>query len=201
MTPKNINPAELAGYEVVVAVCGGIAAYKVCHVVSSLVQRGAGVTVAMTDSATHFVGPATFQALTGRRVLRDLFDAAGAYDPQHIRLTRGADLFLIAPATANIIGKIANGICDDLVSTMVAAAGDRVMLAPAMNDVMWAHQPIQDNIAKLRTLGYAIVGPAEGWLACRSIGPGRMSESDDILSAAVDALRSARPRGASVPAS
>ena len=112
---------DLNQYETIVAVCGGIAAYKVCHVVSALAQRGAGVTVAMTQAATRFVGPLTFEALSARKVLRSLYSSSHAHDPQHVRLTKSADLFLIAPATANILAKIAHGICDELVSTMVAA--------------------------------------------------------------------------------
>lgn len=186
--------SDLKDYEVVVAVCGGIAAYKVCTVVSRLVQRGAGVTVAMTESATRFVGVATFQALTAREVLTNLFSASEAHDPQHIRLTERADLFLIAPATANIIGKIAGGICDDLVSTMVVAAACPVILAPAMNDTMWAHPAVRANVARLDTFGYTAVGPAEGWLACRSVGPGRMAEPEEILDSVIALLRSSPPK-------
>jgi len=188
--------ADLRDYEVVVAVCGGIAAYKVCTVVSRLVQRGAGVTVAMTESAKRFVGPTTFQALSGRVVLDHLFSAADAHDPQHIGLTNRADLFLIAPATANIIGKIAGGICDDLVSTMVVAAACPILLAPAMNDAMWSHPAVRENVAKLKTFGYGIVGPGEGWLACRSVGPGRMAEPEEIIDTVVTRLKSAAPKKA-----
>ena len=184
---------DLAGYQVVVALTGGIACYKVCHVVSALVQRGAGVTAAMTDSATKLLGANTLQALTGRAVLTSLWSTEYAYDPQHIRLTREADLFIIAPATANIIGKLANGICDDLVSTIAIAADCPVLLAPAMNDRMWAHPAVQANVVRLREFGYHLVGPAEGWLACRSAGPGRMVESEEILTAA-GKLLSATPR-------
>ncbi len=184
------DPAELAGREALVAVCGGISAYKVCHVVSSLVQRGAGVTVAMTESATRFVGSTTFAALSGRRVLTGLWEESDAGDPQHIRLMRAADIVLIAPATANMIGKIANGICDDLISTMVTAASCPVMLAPAMNDIMWAHPPVQANVQELRDFGYELIGPAEGWLACRSVGPGRMVESGELLDVVAARLKS-----------
>lgn len=179
----NSDGDDLAGREVIIAVCGGIAAYKVCSVVSALVQRGAGVTVAMTEAATRFVGPATFQALSGRAVLTSLWSGPDPADPQHIRLTRNADLLVIAPATANIIGKIANGICDDLVSTMVAASSVPVLLAPAMNDAMWAHPAVKSNANRLREFGYEFIGPAEGWLACRSVGPGRMVESEALLEA------------------
>ena len=186
--------ADLKDYEVVVAVCGGISAYKVCTVVSGLVQRGAGVTVAMTESATRFVGPMTFQALTAREVLTSLFSAADADDPQHIGLTDQADLFLIAPATANIIGKMAGGICDDLVSTMAVAASCPILLAPAMNNSMWAHPAVRANVAKLDTFGCDMVGPTEGWLACRSVGPGRMAEPEDILGTVVARLQASPPK-------
>ncbi len=165
----------------IVAVSGGIAAYKACSVVSSLVQDGAEVTVAMTESATQFVGTATFQGLSGRAVLTSLWTTEHAHDPQHIRLTRDCDLFLIAPATANIIGKLANGICDDVVTTMAVAATCPMLLAPAMNDAMWNHPAVRGNVARLTEFGYAMVGPDEGWLACRSVGPGRMSDPDEII--------------------
>jgi len=175
---------------VVVAVCGGIAAYKVCSVVSALVQRGAGVTVAMTKAATRFVGPLTFQSLTGRQVFRSLWSAGSCYDPQHIRLTERADLFLIAPATANIIGKIAAGIADDLVSTLVMTADSPVLLAPTMNSRMWQNPIVQANVRRLREAGYQFVEPESGWLACRTVGPGRMAEPETILAAVIDRLKS-----------
>ncbi|MEE9294770.1 MAG: flavoprotein [Phycisphaerae bacterium] len=190
----NPESSDLTGYEVIVAVCGGIAAYKVCHVVSALVQCGAGVTVAMTAAGTRFVGTMTFQALSARQVLTSLWSGADAYDPQHIRLTTKADLFLIAPATANMIGKIAGGVCDDLVSTMVAAARCPVMLAPAMNDTMWAHGPIQANVEKLKEMGYMLIGPVSGWLACRSVGTGRLAEPQEIIGAVVKKLISSPPK-------
>lgn len=174
-------PANLVGYEVLVAVCGGIAAYKVCEVVSALVQRGVGVTVAMTRAARKFVGVATFQALTGRRVLTSLWNANDPADPQHITMTGDADLMLIAPATANIIGKIAAGIADDAVTTLVVSTASPVLLAPSMNDRMWNHPIVQRNVATLKDLGFQWVGPSEGWLACRSVGPGRMAEPAEIL--------------------
>jgi len=196
MSSKAAGPpqADLADYEVVVAVTGGIAAYKTCHVVSALIQRGVGVTAAMTESAAKLLGPNTLQALTGRAVLTSLWSTEYACDPQHIRLTREADLFIIAPATANIIGKLANGICDDLVSTMGIAAHCPMLLAPAMNDRMWAHPAVRANVARLKEFGYALIGPAEGWLACRTEGPGRMVEPEEILAAAVKQLQTAPPR-------
>ncbi len=187
---------DLADYEILVGVCGGIAAYKVCDVVSKLVQRGAGVTVAMTASARHFVGPMTFQALTGRDVLTDVWASEKPGDVQHIALTAAADLVLIAPATANIIGKIASGIADDLVTTLVISAASPVILAPAMNERMWKNPIVQENVAKLTHLGYAFVGPAEGWLACRTIGEGRMAEASDILETVIAKAKSQSPKHA-----
>lgn len=180
---------ELDGYEILVGVCGGIAAYKVCEVVSRLVQRGVGVTVAMTKAARKFVGPTTFQALTGRRVLTNLWHADQAADMRHIAITGTADLMLVAPATANIIGKIANGIADDLVSTLVIGAASSVVLAPAMNERMWNNPVVQRNVSALAERGYRMVGPGEGWLACRSVGPGRMAEPDEIVDAIVPMLQ------------
>ncbi|MCB9851126.1 MAG: phosphopantothenoylcysteine decarboxylase [Phycisphaerales bacterium] len=180
---------DLAGYEVVVGICGGIAAYKVCSVVSALVQRGCGVTCVMTRSATRFVTPLTFEALSGRKALRSLWRPDYAYDPQHIRLTDNADLFLIAPATANIIAKAACGLADDLLSTLLTAVGCPVIVAPAMNDRMWANRVVQANVSRLRELDFEIVGPGEGWLACRSRGAGRMEEADVLVDAVVKRLK------------
>jgi phosphopantothenoylcysteine synthetase/decarboxylase len=135
----------------------------------------------MTRSAKKFVGPTTFQALTGRAVLTSLWSAADPDDVQHIALTGAADLVLIAPATANIIGKIAAGIADDVVTTLVISAASPVVLAPAMNDRMWANPVVQENVSKLKRYGFTTIGPGEGWLACRSIGPGRMAETSEIL--------------------
>ena len=200
MTNRPDTPAttDLSAYEVLVCVCGGIAAYKVCEVVSTLVQRGCGVTVAMTRAAKKFVGPTTFQALTGRRVLSGLWSAADPDDVQHIALTGTADLVLIAPATANIIGKIASGVADDVVTTLVISAASPVVLAPAMNDRMWANPIVQQNVAALKQHGYTLVGPGEGWLACRSIGPGRMAEPGEILETVAAKLKSKPPKKMSV---
>lgn len=194
MTPSNLesDPPDLRGYEVVVAVGGGIAAYKVCAVVSRLVQRDVGVTVAMTKAATKFVGPLTFQALSARPVLTSLWRGGDAGDPQHLGLMRRANVLLIAPATANLLAKIAHGICDDLVSTMVTAATCPVLIAAAMNDVMWANPAVQANAATLRGYGYRLIEPAEGWLACRSVGAGRMAEPEALVAEVARSLVAAR---------
>ena len=195
-SPEATPVPDLDGYEVLVAVCGGIAAYKVCSLVSTLVQRGAGVSVAMTKSATRLVGPVTFQALTGRRVFTNLFKADQASEIQHIALTGATDLLLVAPATANIIGKIAAGIADDVVSTLVIGAASPVLLAPAMNDRMWTNPVVQRNLTDLKDRKYSIVGPGEGWLACRSVGPGRMAEPDQIIEVLIPMLKAEPAKGA-----
>jgi phosphopantothenoylcysteine decarboxylase/phosphopantothenate--cysteine ligase len=190
-------PAQLKGREIIVAVCGGIAAYKVADVVSKLVQHGAGVSVCMTAEAQKFITPLTFQALSGREVRTSTFDLVESSDPQHISLTERADLMLVAPATNNIIAKVANGLCDDLISLMVCAAACPVVFAPAMNNRMWEHPIAQENFAKLAGLGYRFIGPEPGWLACRNVGVGRLSEPakivDEIVSMLTDASRMPSP--------
>jgi phosphopantothenoylcysteine decarboxylase len=172
---------RLNGREIVVGICGGIAAYKVADVVSKLVQLGAGVTVCMTAEAQKFITPLTFEALSGRKVRTGTFDLVDTSDPQHIGLTEKADLMLVAPATNNVIAKVATGLCDDLISLMVCAAACPVVFAPAMNNRMWDHPVAQENVAKLRALGYRFIGPESGWLACRNVGQGRLSDSQKIV--------------------
>jgi phosphopantothenoylcysteine decarboxylase/phosphopantothenate--cysteine ligase len=175
------TPQTLKGREIIVAVCAGIAAYKVADIVSKLVQLGAGVTVAMTDDAQRFITPLTFQALSARPVRTGTFDLTDSSDPQHIALTERADLMLVAPATANIIAKVAHGLCDDLVSLMISAAACPVVFAPAMNNRMWDNPIAQENVAKLTKLNYKFIGPAEGWLACRNTGAGRLTDPQTIV--------------------
>lgn len=178
-----VEPAlpPLKGREVIVAVCGGIAAYKVADLVSKLVQLGAGVTVCMTTDAQRFITPLTFEALSGRPVRTGTFDLVESSDPQHIALTERTDLMLIAPATSNIIAKAAHGLTDDLVSLMIAAAACPVVFAPAMNNRMWENPIARENVAKLTGLGYHFIGPEAGWLACRNVGPGRLAEPQLIV--------------------
>lgn len=182
----------LTGYEVVVCVCGGIAAYKTAALVSELVQQGCGVTVVMTRNARRFVGPTTFAALTGRPVPASMWHASGPGEMQHLSLAEAADLIVVAPATANILGKLAGGIADDLVSTLLLGADSPVLLAPAMNARMWQHPSVRRNVALLREAGFIFVGPEEGWLACGMVGPGRMSEPE-VLREAVCAQLQRRP--------
>jgi phosphopantothenoylcysteine decarboxylase/phosphopantothenate--cysteine ligase len=179
-----------------VCVCGGIAAYKTAVVVSTLVQEGCGVSVAMTRNAQRFVGPVTFGALTGRPVFTSQWRGADGADIQHLKLSERADLVLVAPATANVIGKLAGGIADDLVSSLLLGADCATVLAPAMNTRMWEHPAVQRNVEFLRSSGYTLVGPGAGWLACRTVGAGRMSEPDEIAGVVRSQLLSRPPRSA-----
>ena len=176
-----MDTSLLKGREIIVAVSGGIAAYKVADVVSKLVQLGAGVTVAMTAEAQRFVTPLTFEALSGRPVRTGTFDLIESSDPQHIALTERADLMLVAPATSNTIAKVAHGLCDELVSLMICAAACPVVFAPAMNNRMWENPIGRQNVAKLAGLGYRFIGPDSGWLACRNVGAGRLAEPETIV--------------------
>lgn len=167
---------------VVVGVCGGIAAYKVCDVVSLLYQRGFSVTVVMTEAATKFVTPFTFQTLSHGKVYTTMFDE-GSYDPAHIYLADNADLLLVAPATANVIAKMAVGIADDLLTTCVLALKAPVMLAPSMNDNMWGHPTVKQNLATLAGRGAMVVSPESGYLACDRVGTGRLPAPEVIVAA------------------
>lgn len=194
-----MDARSLAGKEIIVAVCGGIAAYKVADVVSKLVQLDAGVTVVMTRGAQKFVTPLTFEALSGRPVRTSTFNLVESSDPQHISLTERADLMLVAPATNNIIAKVAHGLCDDLVSLMVCAAACPVVFAPAMNNRMWEHPIAQENIAKLKSIGYRFIGPDAGWLACRNVGAGRLSEPQKIVDEVVGILSTVERPATALP--
>ncbi len=174
---------------ILVCVCGGIAAYKVCHAVSQLAQHQYSVDVAMTAESMKFVGALTFEALSGRAVHTDIRNNPGSQDTQHIKLAQSADVILVAPATANMIAKIAHGLADDLVSTLLLAAEPaKLLLAPAMNEQMWNNPAVQANIALLRSRGIAMIGPESGWQACRTIGIGRMSEPDAIIHAIMERI-------------
>jgi phosphopantothenoylcysteine decarboxylase/phosphopantothenate--cysteine ligase len=166
---------------VVVCVGGSIAAYKACDLVSKLVQAGRQVDVAMTSMACRFVQPLSFRALTHREPFTDDAWGEGAMPHDHLRLTEECDLLVVAPATANLIAKFAHGMADDLVSTTwLAAAGPR-LVAPAMNPRMWQHPRTRANVKVLEGDGVRFVGPAEGWLAERQSGLGRMADPPDIL--------------------
>ena len=192
--PPPPHDVPLVGYEILLCVCGGIAAYKVATLASRLVQAGCGVTVAMTRHARRFVGPATFQALTGRAVLTSLWHGRQPSAMQHLDPCEAADLVIVAPATANILGKLAGGIADDLVSTLLLAADSPVLLAPAMNTRMWEHAAVQRNVAFLQDAGFLTVGPETGWLACGAVGAGRMAEPEVLLDGIQEQLNTRAPK-------
>ena len=187
-------PENLDKYELLICVTGGIAAYKVATVVSSLVQKKAAVTVAMTDNATKLVGPATFRALTGRAVYTDLWSQEASADIEHISLAARADLVVVAPATANILAKMAAGIADDLVCTTLLAAEGPVLLAPAMNVSMWSNPATEHNVTVLKERGHILVGPESGWQACGHVGIGRMAEPQTIVRAIEEMLAQRKPK-------
>ena len=178
--------------EILIGVSGGIAAFKTAALVSDLVQSDVGVSVVMTRAACKFVGPTTFRALTGRPVVSHGFahDSASSEFPMgpHIELARQAQLFCIAPATANMLAKAAHGIADDLLSTLLLSFSGPVLLAPAMNGQMWAKPVVQRNLAQLRKDGMQVIDPQEGWLSCRDQGTGRMAEPAEIKTAILSQL-------------
>lgn len=178
--------AAVEGRECLVGVAGGIAAYKTATVVSRLAQAGARVTVAMTPAATKFVTPLTFQALSGRPVYTSPWEHVESSDPQHISLASRADFAVVAPVSMDLMARLALGLTDDVVSLILSAIPrDRipVLLAPAMNSVMWSQPSCVRNREQLARDGFRFVGPGDGWQACRAVGPGRMSEPDEILEA------------------
>jgi len=178
------------GHEIVVGVTGGIAAFKTAALVSQLVQGGAGVTVVMTAAAAKFIGAATFAALTGRPVAREIFDDAQFPLGAHITLSERAQLLVVAPASADFMAKAAQGHASDLLSTLYLAFTGRVLLAPAMNTAMWNHVAVQRNIVQLRADGVQFVEPGTGWLSCRQVGAGRMAEPDTIVQSMLGLLES-----------
>ena len=173
---------------VVLGVSGGIAVYKACDVVSRLKKLNANVHVIMTKSAAEFVTPLTFQSLSQNYVVSDMFEEPKTWDVEHISLAKKADVFLIAPATANVIGKIANGICDDMLTTTVMATTGKVLIAPAMNTNMYKNPILQRNINTLKELGYNFVNPESGRLACGDVGEGKLASPEIIVNAVVDLL-------------
>jgi len=183
----------LAGREIVVGVSGGIAAYKAAALTSLLVQRGAGVTAVLTSSARRFVGTATFAALTGRPVASRTFAPATFPLGGHIELAARADLVVVAPATADFLAKAAQGMADDLLSTLLLCAECPVLVAPAMNSAMWSKAAVQRNVRQIEADGLSIVAPGTGWLSCRQQGTGRMAEPDEIM-AAIEKALAAAPR-------
>lgn len=166
---------------VVLGVTGGIAVYKALDVVSALRKKNVDVRVIMTKGATEFVAPLTFQSISQNLVVTDMFAEPKAWEIQHISLAQRADVFLVAPATANIIGKVANGIADDMLSTTIMATKAKVIFAPAMNTNMYENPIVQENIAKLKSLGYEFIEPDSGRLACGDIGKGKFPKPEVIV--------------------
>jgi phosphopantothenoylcysteine decarboxylase/phosphopantothenate--cysteine ligase len=177
---------------VALGVCGGIGAYKAVEVVRGLQKRGHEVAAIMTRSARRFVGPVTFEAITRRRVITDQFAEGANSDIEHISLATTADLLLVAPATANLIGKFAHGIADDFLSSLYLATRAPVLMAPAMNTNMLEHEAVRANMALLRERGIRFVEPGDGYLACGWIGKGRLAEPEEVVEMADSMLR---PRG------
>ena len=176
----------LSNKTIIVGVTGGIAAYKACDVVSKLKKLNANIHVIMTESACEFVQPMTFQTLSNNFVINDMFKEPKTWEVEHIELAKKADAFLIVPATANFIGKLAAGIADDMLTTTVMATRAPVIIAPAMNTNMYTNRIVQANMDKLGDLGYRFIDPASGRLACGDIGAGKLAEVDDILAFIVD---------------
>ena len=171
----------LKGKTVLLAVTGGIACYKSAGLASALVKRGANVHVLMTRNATEFIGPHTFESLTGNRVSVDTFDRNYPFQVEHIALADQADAVLVAPATANVLAKLANGLADDMLTTTILACDCPKLAAPAMNTRMYENPVTQDNLALLRRYGWQLIEPASGRLACGAVGKGKMPEPEELL--------------------
>ena len=189
---------ELKGKRIALGVTGGIAAYKAAELVRLLVKQGASVQVAMTEAATHFVTPTTFQALSGNRVFTDQWDSGVANSMAHIQLSRDADVLLIAPASADFLAKVANGIADNLLTTLTLARDCPLLVAPAMNRQMWTNPATQRNMATLLGDNVVVLGPASGEQACGEIGDGRMLEPEEILAEVIAYFQPKLLKGRSV---
>jgi len=174
---------------IVFGVTGSIAAFKAAEVVSNLRSRGFDITVIMTKSAQKFINPLTFRTLSQNRVITDIFIEDTVYDPQHISLANKAGIIVIAPATANIIGKLASGIADDALSCIVLASEVPVLIAPAMDDRMYLNPITQKNIRKLQSVGYKFIGPGKGRLASGRIGLGRMVDVEIVVESIIEELK------------
>ena len=171
----------LTGKTIVLGVTGGIAAYKSANLASMLVKLNADVHVIMTHNATHFITPMTFETLTNNKCIVDTFDRNFSFDVKHVSLAKKGDLFVVAPCTANVIGKLAHGICDDMLTTTMLATKAPKLIAPAMNTGMWENPILQDNLLKLKGYGYHIIDPIIGRLACGDTGTGKMNSEEVIV--------------------
>ncbi|MFH1996400.1 MAG: flavoprotein [Candidatus Omnitrophota bacterium] len=174
---------------ILVGLTGSIACYKTCDIIRLLRKKGYSVTPVMTKEANAFITPLTLQTVSANKVFSDMFAGANEWDPCHIALAQRADLVLIAPATANIIGKLAHGICDDLLTCVTVSTKAPVLVAPAMNGNMYKNPIVQDNIARLKRAGFRFVGPAKGDLACGTADIGRLAEPEKIVAEAMKALK------------
>lgn len=166
---------------VILGVTGSIAAYKACEIISMLRKGSVDVDVILTEEAREFVTPLTFQTLSGNRVVTEMFELPEEWNPVHTALAQKADLILIAPATANVIGKLACGICDDILTCVTLASKAPVLIAPAMHANMYTHKAVQENIAKLKAIGYKFIGPVKGHLACGLDDIGHIADVKDIV--------------------
>ncbi len=176
--------SNLSGLNILLGVSGGVAAYKAVDLASRLTAGGAKVNTIMTENACRLICPKSFEAVTNSAVYTTLWNTTQEYKISHINLADWADIVVVAPATANIIGKIANGICDDLLSTTLCACWAKpTLLAPAMNNNMWTNAAVQRNIKAVKGMGFKLIGPEKGRFACGTEGIGRMSEPQDILEA------------------
>ena len=171
----------LKGKKVVLGISGSIAAYKMANLASMLIKLGADVHVIMTKNATNFINPITFETLTNHKCLVDTFDRNFEFHVAHVSLAQSADVIMVAPASANIIGKMANGIADDMLSTTVLAASCKIIVAPAMNTNMYENKIVQDNIQKLKDYGMEVIEPASGRLACAAVGKGKLPDEEILL--------------------
>lgn len=181
-----VDRSVFEGRRILIGICGGIAAYKVASVVSALAQADAEVIVAMTVSATRFVTPLTFQALSGRSVFTSQWDQFEAADPQHVRLATSLDAALVAPCTMNSLARIAGGFADDAVTSVLSAIDRKVtpvLLAPSMNAEMWEQPATRRNLDLVQADGYRLIEPGVGWQACRRSGAGRLPEPETLLRA------------------
>ena len=174
---------------VILGVTGSIASYRACEIINALVKGQADVRVLLTKEAKEFITPLTLQTLSRNKVIEDMFALPEKRDPVHTALAEKADLVLIAPATANIIGKLASGICDDILTCVVFATEAPVLIAPAMNEKMYRHKIVQENISKLKGIGYKFVGPIKGRLACGHEDIGHIADTKDIVTEAKRLLR------------
>ena len=177
------------GKNIVIGMTGGIACYKVCEIISYLVREGATVDVIMTKNATEFITPLTIETLSKRKVVVDMFEKKERMEVEHISLARKADLIAIIPATANVIGKVASGIADDMLTTTIMATTARVVFAPAMNNQMYENPIVQDNISKLQKYGYEFINPVEGNLACGYKAVGKLANKEIIIDKLREVLR------------